>query len=155
MSLRRWFSISQRANLSLFKLAKYSPTMTRARPQRKYTASGGVGSSVKACSICYWHALPPCLSAARQWTPHCCNVSYCCCQHSPATNMPWGIGECNAYMYNYMQHMIYVTKQKAKGRGNRASLNLNWCSSPSACTSPSSKTLWLQQCKKRGEADSL
>lgn len=33
-------SISQRANLSLFKLAKYSPAVTRARPRHKYTGSG-------------------------------------------------------------------------------------------------------------------
>lgn len=47
-----------------------------------------MGSSVKACSVRYWHALPPCLSAACQWTPRCCNVPYCCCQHSRATDTP-------------------------------------------------------------------
>lgn len=86
-NLRRWFSISQHANLSLFKLAKYSPAVTRARPRHKYTGSG-VGSSVKARSVCYWHAPPPCLSAARQWTPRCCKVPYCCCQHSHTAAAP-------------------------------------------------------------------
>lgn len=52
-SLRRWFSITQHANLSLFKLAKYSPAVTRARPRHKYTGSG----------VGWGHQLRPALSA--------------------------------------------------------------------------------------------
>lgn len=88
-SLRRSLLISQHANLSLFKLAKYSPGATRgSTPAQIYRRRGGVGSSVKACSVRYWHALPPCLSAACQWTPRCCNVPYYRCQHSHARDIP-------------------------------------------------------------------
>lgn len=75
------FRRSQYVNLSLFKLAKYSSAVTWERPRHKKNRQrGGVGSSVKACSVRYWHV--PCLSAACQWTPHCGNDPYCCCQHS-------------------------------------------------------------------------
>lgn len=110
---------SRRANLSLFKLAKCSPRRdTGPTPAQIYREWGGVGSSVNLCSIHYWHALPPCLSAACQWTPHCCNVPYCCCQHSHTTDMPrreglgWrggGVGWCGVGWWWWEGNMHHAT----------------------------------------------
>lgn len=152
-SLRRSLLITQHANPSLFKLAKYSPGATRgSTPAQIYRQRGGVGSSVKACSVRYWHALPPCLSAACQWTPRCCNVPYYRCQHSHARDIP---RREDAHVNNYMQHMIYDLEKcflpSAKGRGE------------GLLRSPSRRARLLlakrhSDCNnvgKRGEADSL
>lgn len=105
-NLRRWFSISQRANLSLFKLAKYSLVVTQARPRHKYTGSG----------VGWGHQLRPVLSAIGMHTRLVCQLLSnghlsAAMSHIAAVNthttLIYHEEEHAPHVNNYMQQMIY------------------------------------------------
>jgi len=88
---------------------------------------GGVGSSVKACSVYYWHALPPCcqLPANGHLTAAMTHIA---AVNTHTTDISQRRGGHSLHVNNYMQQMITDVEKcfvsSLKGRG---ASDLNCC----------------------------